>query len=484
MRNENQNERTVNVPDDELAFTPMTELLTLLSQKKVSPVEITHLYIRRIERLNIKLNAYLECSFDQARIDAKSAEQSIIDGNVTGPLMGVPVSVKDLEMTAGIRTTGGSLIFKDRIPNIDSIVVERIKEAGGIILGKTNTPEFGLLGETRNRLGDDCRNPWDLNKTSGGSSGGAAVATVSGMCAVATGSDGGGSIRIPASFTGTYGIKPTQGRVPRYPVLDPHIANHTSQSGPISRTVKDSALLLQLIAGHDKRDPSSLSSPVPDLLSAVSRDISGLRIGWTPDFGFAKVDPEIEEICQSAAKSFEDLGCYVDESDLKMQDPFEQWYVLFALPSMIANTTIWPSRSRDMSDYVRQAYRAGEKYTTLEYARALGHIDTLRVKLEEQFQIFDLLISPTMAVPPYDCSQPPRQIKGEDIDGSWACLPFTYPINMTGNPAASIPAGMTSSGLPVGLHIIGRIGAEDDVVAASAAFEKAYPWAHLRPSAI
>ena len=179
MRNENQNERTVNVPDDELVFTPMTELLTLLSQKKVSPVEITDLYIRRIERLNIRLNAYLECSFDQARIDAKSAEQSIMDGNVTGPLMGVPVSVKDLEMTAGIRTTGGSLIFKDRIPNIDSIVVERIKEAGGIILGKTNTPEFGLLGETRNRLGDDCRNPWDLNKTSGGASGGAAVATVS-----------------------------------------------------------------------------------------------------------------------------------------------------------------------------------------------------------------------------------------------------------------------------------------------------------------
>ncbi|MEC9321066.1 MAG: amidase family protein, partial [Chloroflexota bacterium] len=364
--------------------------------------------------------------------------------------------------------------------------VERVKSAGAVILGKTNTPEFGLLGETRNRLGDDCRNPWDISKTPGGSSGGAAAALVAGMCALATGSDGGGSIRIPASFTGIYGLKPTQGRVPRYPVLSPPVSNQTSQSGPMARSVRDCALLLQVMAGHDPRDVSSLRNDVPDFVAAAKRGatngLEGLKIGWTPDFGYAKVDPEVLSICESAARSFSDLGCSVFDSGFSIEDPFELWMVLFSTMSLATNGDYWPERAGDMTDYAQSTYRIGESLKASDFSRAVANVDTIRLALAEQFDEFDLLLSPTMAVPPYECGNPPRAINGADVDGSWACLPFTYPINSAGNPAASIPAGMTSSGLPVGLHIIGRFGDEETILEASAAFEAAKPWSQLRPN--
>ena len=472
--------------DESLAFVDSVELLSLYSNREVSPVEVTELYIDRIERLNGKLNAFLECTFEQARQRAIEAEAEITKGKIKSHLLGVPLGIKDLEFTAGIRTTGGSLIFEDRIPDMDSIVVERIKSAGAVILGKTNTPEFGLLGETRNRLGEDCRNPWDMSKTPGGSSGGAAAALASGMCALATGSDGGGSIRIPASFTGIYGLKPTQGRVPRYPVLYPPISNQTSQSGPMARSVRDCALLLQVMAGHDPRDVSSLRNDVPDFVAAAKRGatngLEGLKIGWTSDFGYANVDPEVLSICESAAKSFDDLDCALHESGFTIEDPFESWMVLFSTMSLATNGDYWPERAGDMTDYAQRTYRIGESLKAADFSRALANVDTIRLALEEQFDEFDLLLSPTMAVPPYQCGNPPRAINGADVDGSWACLPFTYPINSAGNPAASIPAGMTSSGLPVGLHIIGRVGDEETVLEASAAFEMAKPWSHLRPN--
>ncbi len=472
--------------DESLAFVDSVELLSLYSSREVSPVEVTDLYIDRIERLNGKLNAFLECTFEQARQRAIEAEAEITKGETRPQLLGVPLGIKDLELTEGIRTTGGSLIFENRIPDMDSIVVERVKSAGAVILGKTNTPEFGLLGETRNRLGDDCRNPWDVSKTPGGSSGGAAAALVAGMCALATGSDGGGSIRIPASFTGIYGLKPTQGRVPRYPVLHPPISNQTSQSGPMARSVRDCALLLQVMAGHDPRDVSSLRNDVPDFVAAAKRGatngLEGLKIGWTPDFGYANVDPEVLSICESAAKSFADLGCSVHDSGFSIEDPFESWMVLFSTMSLATNGDYWPERAEDMTDYAQSTYRIGESLKAADFSRAVANVDMIRLALAEQFDEFDLLLSPTMAVPPYECGNPPRAINGADVDGSWACLPFTYPINSAGNPAASIPAGMTSSGLPVGLHIIGRFGDEETVLEASAAFEMAKPWSHLRPN--
>ena len=293
--------------DHELAFASIGELHQKYRNKEVSPVEVTQLFIERIESEDIKLNSFLESSFDSALKQAKIAEKEIESEINKGLLHGIPVAVKDLELTKGIRTTAGSLLYKDRIPTSDSIVVLRIKQSGAIILGKTNTPEFGLLGETRNRLGDHCRNPWDLTKTAGGSSGGSAAAVVAGFCTVATGSDAGGSIRIPASFTGSYGIKPTQGRVPR-PAISPPYSSHTAQSGPITRTVRDSAILLQVMAGHDNTDIFSINEEVPDLISASESgsrmDIGKLKVGWSADFGYVNVDPEVKIICEAAFNKF------------------------------------------------------------------------------------------------------------------------------------------------------------------------------------
>jgi len=295
--------------DNELAFAPATEVRRLIADGAVSPVELAELFFDRIDAHDSKLNAYLTVSRDLALDAAREAERAVARGDELGPLHGVPITIKDLEMTAGVRTTSGSLLFKDRVPHVDSAVVERVKAAGAIILGKTNTPEFGLLGHTQNRLGDHCRNPWDTERTTGGSSGGAGAALAAGLCSLATGSDGGGSIRIPASFCGVYGIKPTQGRVPAYTGTPaPPLANLFSQSGPMSRTVRDSALLLQVLAGHDPRDVGSLRDTPQDYLAAVGADIGGLRMAWSPDFGHAAVDPEVADTASRAARVFAAIG--------------------------------------------------------------------------------------------------------------------------------------------------------------------------------
>ena len=241
-----------------------------------------------------------------------------------GPLHGLPISVKDTQMTKGLPTTTGSLLFKNRIPDKDAAVIEKVKDAGAIILGKTNTSEFALVGMCENRLGDHGRNPWNPDYTPGGSSGGAAAATAAFLCPIATGGDGGGSIRIPASLCGIYGIKPTQGRVSGYTGVEGTPApNFFGQQGPLSRTVADSALLLQVLAGHDSRDPNSLRQKTPNFLDALHRSIKGLRIAWSSDFGFASVEPEVIKITTDAAKVFQVLGAYVGDSKLKMEDPYE-----------------------------------------------------------------------------------------------------------------------------------------------------------------
>ncbi len=264
--------------DVDLAFAPATEIRDLIREKKVSVPELTELFYRRIEELNPKLRAYLALCPDQAMDQARAAQDAVQRGADLGPLHGVPISIKDLEMTKGIPTTMGSALFKDRTADIDSVVVERIRQAGAIILGKTNTPEFGQSGSTENKLGDPCRNPWNTERTPGGSSGGAGAALAAGLCTVASGSDGGGSIRIPASFSGVFGIKPSQGRVPRYGGYGRPAANHFSQSGPMSRTVADTALLLQVLSGQDSRDPTSMRDAPPDYSAGLNGGVRGWRV--------------------------------------------------------------------------------------------------------------------------------------------------------------------------------------------------------------
>ena len=468
--------------DNDLAFAPALELRRLIAEKRVSPVEVTELYLRRIDELDSRLNSYLTVTADEAIRSAKAAEEAVARGDELGPLHGVPISIKDLEMTRGIRTTSGSLVFKDRIPDADSVVVERVRQAGAVILGKTNTPAFGLLGHTENRLGDHCRNPWNTERTSGGSSGGAGAATAAGLCSLATGSDGGGSIRVPSNFCGIYGIKPTQGRVPRYsgsPV--PAVANQFSQAGPMTRTVRDSALLLQVLAGYDPRDPTSLRESPADYLSAADRGIEGLRVGWTPDYGHAVVDPDVIEATSRAAHLFEELGCTVEETEVVLGPHFDAFWDMFGANFYAAYGKSLEGKTEELTWYTRETLERGASVSGATYALALGEIDQIKARVADAFERYDLLLSPTMAVPAFPVGQPPKSIAGREVDPFWGSFPFTFAINMAGHTAASIPCGFSSAKLPIGLHIIGRRGDEATVIAASAAFEQARPWAGRRP---
>ena len=469
---------------DKLAFSSATDLLELIATKQVSPVELTELYFSRIDRLDSQLNSYLLLTREEAMKTAKTAEEAVIRGEELGALHGLPISIKDTQMTKGVRTTYGSLVFKDRILERDAAVVERVREAGAIILGKTNAPEFGLVGTCENRLGDHGRNPWNTGRTPGGSSGGAAAATAACLCPLATGGDGGGSIRIPASFCGIYGIKPTQGRVSGYTGADgPAMPNHFSQQGPLSRTVRDSALLLQVLAGHDPRDPTSLHETVPDFVGAVDRDIKGLRIAWSPDYGFAAVDPEVLRVTSKAAQVFEELGCHVGDSDLVMDSPYEAYGPIYEASAYASYGQYLESHGEQLTYFARDFIEAGAKVSGADYARALGLIDRLKVQMADLFEHYDLLLSPTLTLTALRVGEFPEEIAGRPVypHRYFSFHPFTYPINAIGHPAASVPAGFSSDGLPIGLHIVGKKGGEETVLATSAAFERAKPWIQHRP---
>lgn len=471
--------------DENLAFAPAYEQAELIASKQVSPVELAAMYFERIERLDSRLNAYLTLTRDEAMAAARAAEDAVMRGDALAPLHGVPISIKDLQMTKGVRTTMGSLAYKDQIPDADSAVVERVRASGAVMLGKTNTPEFGLLGANENRLGEECRNPWDTARTSGASSGGAGAAVAAGLCALGTGGDGGGSIRIPASFCGIYGIKPTQGRVSSFSGVPPAAptGNLLSQQGPMSRNVRDSAILLQALAGYDARDVSSLRAPAPDFVGALDRDISGLRIAWSADYGYAGVDPEVIEIGAAAARMFEGLGCSVDESGLALEEAFETWWVFFSANVAATQGHLLDDPADPLSWYGRMAIEDGARTSAADFARALGGRDRMINQFADVFDDYDLLLSPTMATTAFPVGEYPEEVAGKRnaTRRGWGFLPFTHPINTIGHPAASVPCGFSADGLPVGLHIVGRKGDEATVLAASAAFERAAPWAGRRP---
>ena len=465
----------------DLAFEPAWRLAELVKAKEVSPVELAELFFQRIEELNPRLNAFLTVAHDQAMESAKATEEALAAGEGTGPLHGVPIAIKDLDVTKGIRTTLGSLVFQDNVPAMDTAVVERVKGSGAVILGKTNTPEFGLSGTTENRLGDACRNPWDTTRTAGGSSGGAGAALAAGLCPLATGSDGGGSIRIPSSFCGVYGIKPSQGRVPRYGGLGRPAFSQFSQPGPMARSVKDAVMLLQVMAGPDPRDPTCQREAPPDFSSALDGAVKGLRVGWSPNLGYAAVDPEVVEIASNAARTFEDLGCSVEEADISLEDPFTHFFDVFSSDVFAAYEHLLEEHSDKLSKIAVDSFDHARKVRGSDYSRALLAIQLLRMQMSGLMQKYDLLLTPTMAVTAFPVGERPRVIDGREVHPFWGFLPFTFPINMTGQPAASIPCGFSKEGLPVGLHIIGRFKDEMTVIRASEAFEQARPWSDRRP---
>ena len=434
------------MPDRELAFAPAHRLAELIASKQMSPVEVTELFIGRIEELDGQLNAYITVAADEALEFARRAEKAVVDGDELSPLHGVPISVKDLEMTAGIRTTFGSLIYRDHVPDSDSGVAGRIRRSGAVILGKTNTPEFGMSGTTDNRLGDDCRNPWDTSRTPGGSSGGAGAAVVAGLCPLATGSDAGGSIRIPASFCGVYGIKPTLGRVPRFGGVARPSPNPVSQPGPMSRTVRDSAMLLQVLAGPDENDVITIREEPPDYVSGLDDGVDGLRIAWSPDLGFAAVDGEVASMTAEAAALFEEAGATVEEVDLCLDDPYNNLDAIPLANGYAAYGHLYEERRSDLSDLVRTRLESGKRVTGAEYARALRYLEQMRRQLELLMDSYDLLMTPTTSVPAFPIGQRPSKVGGREVEADWGFNPFNQVFNMSRQPAASIPCGLTAGG--------------------------------------
>jgi aspartyl-tRNA(Asn)/glutamyl-tRNA(Gln) amidotransferase subunit A len=472
--------------DQSLAFEPAVNLILMLRKKEISSVDLTQLFLQRIEKLDGRLHSFLTVDAENAIAEANKAQNRLMSGDILGPLEGLPISIKDLEITKGLKTTGGSQIFKDRVPQEDSVVVERVKAAGAIILGKTNTPEFGLLGVTSNSLGEDCRNPWNINKTSGGSSGGAASALAAGLCPVSIGGDGGGSIRIPSSFCGVFGLKPTQGRVPKYGGAGlPIAANHLSQTGPISRSVADSALIMEIVSGFDVRDPSGFMDKITNDTFSPTSTVDGLRIGWSSDLGFAAVDNEVLNICKKATNSLKNAGCEIDNADIVLNEPFEPFRTLFSAMAYTAYSKLLENFPTHLTDYAANCIEHGASVTGAEYAAALGYVDQIKSIFNSAFERFDVIITPTLAVEAFDALGPletVNEIDGKEVDPWWGYFPFTFPINLAGLPASSVPAGFSKNKLPIGLQVIGRPRDERTVLSVSAALEKISPWADIKPT--
>lgn len=476
--------------DDETTICrmPATELAARIRDKQLSPVEVTEAVLSRMERLEGRLHAFCEPTSELAREQAKRVADTIARGEPVGPLAGVPIGVKDLIATKGIRTAMGSPAYQDFVPDEDDIVVERIKAADAVIIGKTNVPEFGYSGVGHSPVAQTTRNPWNTALTPGGSSAGSGAAVASGMGPVALGSDGGGSIRIPAAHSGVYGYKGSMGRVPLYPgCRDERYPGLSSWEGlehlgPLSRTVDDAALMMSVLAGPDPRDRHSLPAGDVDWLAATSGEIAGLRVAFSADLGYVAVDPQVREIARRAADVFaKDLGCVVEEADPGWEDPFDAfWALVVAETDLTGMRALADAHGERMSPHLVDLLR--RPWTAEQITEAVMTRKAVVNKMWRFMSRYDLLITPTLAVPPFPVHmQGPEIIDGRAVaPTSW--LSFTFPINLTGQPAASVPAGWTTDGLPVGLQIIGRHLDDATVLRASACFEKAAPWADRWPA--
>jgi Asp-tRNA(Asn)/Glu-tRNA(Gln) amidotransferase A subunit family amidase len=462
---------------DEIAWMPATDIAAAVRTKKLSPVEVTTAFLERIEAVNPGINAYCLVTPEMAMEQAKEREAVVARGGALGPLHGVPLSIKDLFDVPGLPTTKGSLIYKDNIATTWEYSAQALIEAGGIHLGKTNTPEFGFIAMTDNKIFGPTTNPWDPTRVAGGSSGGAAAATVAGLSPIAHGSDGGGSIRIPASICGAFGIKATYGRVPK----KPGGWSTMTHRGPLTRTVADAALALDVMAFQHPDDPFSVRTYPRSFLGDLDRPLPKLRVAWSTDLGYAPVEPEVAEICERAAKRFAELGWEVEEAAPGFGHQ-GQTFMRTAAPS----DAVWIGELTDeqralMDQPAWFFYEQGKQISGADVVR--GQQDRMQLwrTMREFHRTYDLLLTPVISCTAFPVGQEPKQIAGRDVPPSgW--MPFTQPFNLTGQPAASVPCGFDSKGLPVGLHVVGRAYEDSLVLRACRAFEEMQPWAGRRPA--
>ncbi len=460
---------------DDLAFDSAVALAAAIRTRKVSPLEVTRFFavLARIKRLNPGLNALVTVPEGAALCAAGKAEEAVMRGDKLGPLHGVPLHVKDNLYVADSRTTFGSKLFEQNVTAEDCPAVARLRAAGMILVGRSNTPEFGWKGVTDNRVFGATRNPWNTDLTPGGSSGGAAAAVAAGLGPIGLGTDGGDSLRIPASFCGVVGFKPSFGRVPNWPGSGGAMLRHI---GAITRTVGDQAAALDVMAGPDARDLLSLPAAGAGFVAELDRGIRGKRVAYSPELGYARVDPEVAAICRRAAERFVETGAQVESIELDWRDPYETWSVFFFGTAAASMEQKLAMQGDQLDPGFRRVVERGLKLRGVDFANALGARHDFWEQVRRVYERFDLLLCPTLPVPPFAVGQDDANpVEGENL-GPLQWTRFTYPFNLTGQPAASVPAGFTKAGLPVGLQIIGDRHADLVVLQAARAWELVQPW--------
>ena len=478
---------------DELAYVSASELARRIRRRELSPVDLVDSTIARIKARNPSLNAFVYFGFDEAQAAARAAEGKLMSGDPLGPLHGVPVAIKDLtgSKPGWVSTFGGIRALKDNAVETACAFTERVEAAGAIIVGKTNSPVMGFRGTCDNYLFGPSRNPFNTAKNSGGSSGGSAAAVADGMLPFAEGTDGGGSIRIPASWCGVYGYKPSFGRVP-FPMRPNAFAADTPFlfDGPITRTVEDAALAMTVLAGYDSRDPYSFEDD-SDFMAATQRSIRGWKIAYSPDFDVFPVDSRVADVVGKAVLVFEDAGAHVDVVKVGISRSQKELSDLWCRLIMPINVQILEGlkavgidllndhREDLPPQYVRWV-ETGYDLSVQQFYDDQAMRSEVYDSIQGVLNDYDLLITPTLACLPVDNDDDgntvgPSEINDQEVDPliGW-CL--TYPVNFSGHPAASIPAGLSDDNLPIGMQIIGRRYADTDVLAASAEFERCQPW--------
>jgi amidase len=468
----------------DLTFTSAAKLAARYRARRISPLDVVGAVLDRIDRVNPQVNAIVTLARESALSEARRATAAMRRGAKLPPLFGVPVGIKDVTPTRGLRTTYGSKLFEDHVPDADALVVERLRAAGAIVIGKTNTPEFAFGPNTTNSVFGATRNPWDLTRTSGGSSGGSAAGLATGMFPIAEGTDLGGSLRGPAAFCGVVGFRTTPGLIPRYPSV---LAwDSYSVEGPMARTVGDAALMLSVMAGSDDRAPLSYPVDTREFLGAVKApSVKGWRVAWTPDLGLVEIEDEIRARFEEAVAAFRSLGARVEAAGPDLSD----------VPEIVRLTRgfLMVARHADKLPQWRAVLQQGLVENTEQglalTPREVAEGELLRTRQWQRLQGFfegrDLLITPTMAVPAFPFEHPHViEIDGRPVGKAMARSFLTYAFSVMGLPAISIPCGFTKQGLPVGLQIVGKRRGEAAVLRAAAAFESARPWADRVPPVV
>ncbi|MCP3740843.1 amidase [Rossellomorea sp. BNER] len=466
----------------DICFKSARDLAATIKRGELSAYEVVEAHLNQIERVNPQVNAIVSLVKDRALEEARAADKRFAAGEEVGPLHGLPIAFKDTHATAGIRTTSGSTVLRDNIPEQDELIVERLRKAGAITIGKTNVPEFAAGAHTFNDVFGMTRNPYDLSRTAGGSSGGAAVAVSCGMLPLADGSDMGGSLRFPAAFNNVVGLRTSPGRIPTYPRQAAY--STLSVQGPVARNVADTAFMMSVIAGPDDRSPISIEESGTRFLESLERDLTGLRVAWSPDLGGAvPVDPVVRSVFEQQIKVFEDLGCNVEEVCPDFADAEEIFRVLRAWQfEMSYGKLVDRYREQIKSSFVWNL-EEGRRLSGPDIGRAERLHGALYERMRVFFEKYDVLLLPVSQIPPFDGNlEFPQEVDGNHMETYLDWMRSCYYVSATGHPALSVPGGFTPDGLPLGLQIVGRHRADFEVLQVGYAFEQATGYGKRRPA--